>query len=232
MSPEAEISPSGLFEVAKSENITLAEMPNDYQNLFIPVDIKIDPKRTRCVDERLLTREFKKYDRTPQIPGNDWSLVDTIRIITHIEEHEAFDLVERTLSGMGFNPTMHKHCGYLNLSLQNPSPLGIPARNQEVRKSLFAEANAGKVEHYLGEHVKGAKALINKEEDTTFNTREASSLGKPAFNFDYWFARKFAEAIQEKTLKSGEEFANEVARLYFRTIKALTRQEQVTIYYR
>lgn len=210
--------PDTLSQVAREEGIKLQELPVSYNKYYVAAN----NKRLRCVDERVLTDEYSEYDTTPQTPGNDWSLVDTLMAFSGIDEVEASQLVQTTLTSMGLNPTSHEHCGYLKLA----------SLNGEARKEITAHSPNGVVEEYIGEHVQQALAIINFQEGTTFNCREANKENSPAFNNDYWFAKKFGESeeIRKWTLKSGEEFANSVARLYFRTIKALTHSD--TIYFR
>lgn len=210
--------PDILSRVAREEGMKLQELPENYNKYYLEANIE----RLRCVDERVLTEKYSEYDTTPQTPGNDWSLVDTLMIFTGMNEMEASQLVQTTLSSMGLKPTSHEHCGYLKLA----------SLNGETRKEATAHSPNGVIEEYVGEHIPQALAIINLQEGTTFNCRGANKENSPAFNNDYWFAKKFGEAegIRKRTLKSGEEFANSVARLYFRTIKALTYSD--TIYFR
>lgn len=210
--------PDTLSQVAREEGIKLQELPATYNKYYVAVK----SERLRCVDERVLTEKYSEYDTTPQTPGNDWSLVDTLMIFTGMDEMEASQSVQTTLSSMGLNPTSHEHCGYLKLA----------SLNGEARKEVTAHTPNGVIEEYIGEHIPEALAIINFQEGTTFNSRQANNENSPAFNNDYWFAKKFGEAqeIRKRTLKSGVEFANSVARLYFRTIKTLTHSD--TIYFR
>lgn len=224
-----------LTKIATEEGFQIGRLPQEYAGYYATVDTqsKSDQLRAvRCVDDRPVIEEEKDSTLEPQIPGSSYGLVDALKILTGVSEEEAITRVQMVLRELGYAFSTHEHCGYLDLTERKDNPLGISAPlNAQQRLTRVDDDIDGITLHLKGEHAAGALALINTDSSTRFNTTQAVTEGHPAFNLDYGFTKQVEDAlVAHGQDKLTGQFANQVARLYLRTIKALTGTSTVYIH--
>lgn len=217
-------------QIAVNEGFIVKKLPSEYQQFFLKTDFrKKTPhlRAVRCVDDRSSINSQKNYDLDPQIPGCWYGLVDAYKNFTYASEEKAQLTVAVVLNRLGFAPTTHGHCGYLGIvaNEDNESVLQVETQSQQQREKQVKQRGKNGIKlELVGEHFPRAIAIINLQKNQAFNTRGTVVANKPGFNFDYLFS----QMVEQQLVKDGyqnlqNQFADQVLRLYLRTIKKLTR---------
>lgn len=220
-----------LIKIAAEEKFQVEQLPQEYAGYYISVENQSATERLkaiRCVDDRPVIEAEAEEALGPQIPGSSYGLVDALKFLTHVSEEDAITQIQIVLKELGYAFSTHEHCGYLGLAEKEDNPLQISETLEAHQRFTRVDAIPGVSLHLKGEHAHGALAIINLDFSTRFNSAEAVSAQQPAFNFDYHFAQQ----VEDTLVNSGQnnlagQFANQVTRLYLKTIKELTHANTV-----
>lgn len=171
------------------------------------------PWELRCVDERQ-----SDVMRGVELPGATFSVVDGLKKVLGLREHEAWDAVANAGIPISAHVDTHHHysargCAYAAIVERDPELVGAPERVRANERLERVRALNGTVSTYYGEHARNPHAVLNWHKNMSMNPYGLRLNSVFAFNCDGWVPDVYARQL-DLSWRDTRKFRNHIVDAY------------------
>lgn len=153
------------------------------------------PRRLRCVDERQ-----SDYMKGVELPGATFSVIDGMKKVLGLREHDAWDAAKRHRIPMSAHVDNHHHytargCAYAAIVEHEPKLVGAPESVSGEERLERVRALGGVISTYYGDHARNSYAILNWFKNASIDPFGLRLNGIFAFNCDAWAPEAYAAQL-------------------------------------